>query len=324
VQQGEGDVADVSEPTSLSSLAPKLALLAALRADGNLTRAAAAVGVPQPTASRWLAALSGELGTPVLVPDGRGVRLSRAGACLADAADRALAELSAGIRQAEYEADPERGRVVLAFLHTMGERRVPDQLRAFRREHPHVQFTLMQGAHEELLDHVRQGRADLAFTAPLPGAGEFDEIELETQQLVLLVPADHRLAGRAHVRMAELDREHFIGMKAGYGLRAILDDLAAAAGFLPALSFEGEEVDTVRGLVAAGLGVAVVPPADAVPSTGVVEIPLRPTAERRIGLVWGANRPLAPAAAAFLAFVADRTLAPGGQREDDGGMRRQP
>ena len=106
--------------------------------------------------------------------------------------------------------------------------------------------------------------------------------------------------------MAELAREQFVGMKSGYGLRHLVDRLADAAGFTPVLSFEGEEVDTVRGLVAAGLGVAVLPPADPAPPAGVVEIALRPRAERRIGLVWAAGRPLAPAAASFRDFVVAR------------------
>jgi DNA-binding transcriptional LysR family regulator len=71
-------------------------------------------------------------------------------------------------RQAADEADPERGQVVLAFLYTLGEQRVPRLLRAFRRQHPHVRFTLLQGPNEELLDHVRSGRADLAFTLTIP------------------------------------------------------------------------------------------------------------------------------------------------------------
>src|SRR5215475_4922356 len=95
----------VSEVTLLRLMAPKLALLDAVAAEGNLTRAANSAGVQQPTASRWLAALSAELGTPVVVPDGRGIRLSRAGASLAAAAGRALSELASGVRQAEDEAD---------------------------------------------------------------------------------------------------------------------------------------------------------------------------------------------------------------------------
>jgi DNA-binding transcriptional LysR family regulator len=288
-------------------MAPKLALLRALAEEGNLTRAAATVGLPQPTASRWLAALSAELGTPVAVPDGRGIRLSRAGANLAAAADRALSELASGVRQAAGEADPERGQVVFAFLYTLGERRVPRLLRAFRQQHPHVRFTLLQGPHHELLDHVRSGRADLAVTSPLPGPGEFAGATLEEQQLVVAVPAGHRLAGRVWVRMAELAGEAFVGTKAASGLREEIDELAQAAGFTPTLAFEGDGVDTLRGLVAAGLGLAVLPVAEPAPPDGVVEIPLRPRATRHIGLIWASDRPMTPAVLAFRDFVSSQT-----------------
>jgi DNA-binding transcriptional LysR family regulator len=293
----------VSEETLAGSLAPKLALLRAVAEEGNLTRAAATLGVPQPTASRWLATLSSQLGTPVVVPDGRGIRLSRAGAYLAEAADRALSVLAAGVRQAVDEGDPEHGHVVLAFMQTLGEHLVPGLLRAFRREHPHIRFSLLQGPHEELRDHVRSGRADLAFTAPLPGPGEFAKVTLKEQQLVVTVPTEHRLAGRNWVRMADLAREPSVGMKPGYGLRRITDELAEAARFLPILAFEGDDVDTLRGLIAAGLGVAVLPEAEPTPRPGTVEIPLRPKATRNIGLIWAADRPLAPAAMAFRDFV---------------------
>ena len=296
----------VSEETLAGSLAPKLALLRAVAREGNLTRAAATLGVPQPTASRWLAMVSTELGTPVVVPDGRGIRLSRSGAYLAEAAGRALSVLAAGVRQAVDEGDPEHGHVVLAFMHTLGDHVVPGLLRAFRREHPHVRFSLMLGPHEELLDHVRSGRADLAFTAPLPGPGEFAAITLQEQQLVVTVPTEHRLAGRTWMRMTDLAREPSVGMKPGYGLRQITDELAEAAGFRPKLAFEGDDVDTLRGLIAAGLGVAVLPTTPR-PRPGTVEIPLRPKAIRHIGLIWGADHALTPAALEFRDFVSSRT-----------------
>jgi DNA-binding transcriptional LysR family regulator len=283
-----------------------LALLRALAEEGNLTRASAAVGLPQPTASRWLTALSAELGTPVVVPDGRGIRLSRAGTSLAAAAGRALSELAAGVRQAAGEADPERGHVVLAFLYTLGEQRMPELLRAFRQQHPHVRFSLLQGPHEELLDHVRSGRADLAFTSPLPGPGEFAGVTLQEQPLVVAVSAGHRLAGRVWLRMAELAGEPFVRIRAGSGLREEVDELARAAGFTPTLAFEGEEVHTMRGLVAAGLGVAVLPVAEPAPPQGVVEIPLRPRATRRIGMIWASDRPMTPAVVAFRDFVSSQ------------------
>jgi len=289
-----------------TGLAPRLALLRALAAEQHVTRAADRLGVPQPTVSRWLATLSAELGTPVIIRNGRGVRLTRAGQILAEAAEQALGVLEAGCRRAIGEADPERGQVVLAFLHTMGGVRVPELLRAFRAEHPAVQFALQQASHEEMLARVRSGDVDLALTAPLPvGQPDLAGQPLYEQPLLLTVPTGHALAGRRRIRLEELAGEQFVGMKAGYGLRRITDALCERAGFLPALAFEGEEVDTVRGLVAADLGVALLPQSDTA-LNGVVELGLTPAASRTIGLVWAAGVPLPPAAELFRAFVADR------------------
>ena len=287
-----------------AGLAPRLALLRALAAEQHVTRAADRLGVPQPTVSRWLASLSAELGTPVIARNGRGVRLTRAGQILAEASEQALSVLEAGCRRAIGEADPERGQVVLAFLHTMGGVRVPELLRAFRAQHPGVRFALEQAAHEEMLARVRAGDVDLALTAPLPvDQPDLECLPLYEQPLLVTVPTGHPLAGRRRVRLAELAEEQFVGMKAGYGLRRITDALCEAVGFLPPLAFEGEEVDTVRGLVAAGLGVALLPQSDTA-LNGVVELGLIPSASRTIGLVWLTGVPLPPAVELFRAFVA--------------------
>lgn len=286
-----------------AALAPRLALLAALGEERNLTRAAQRLGVPQPTASRWLVALGEELGTPVTVRSGRGLQLTRAGERLAESAADALAALRAGCRQVIEEADPERGHVELAFLHTMGERRVPELLRTFRQEHPTVRFTLSQGAHEELLRRLRSGQTDLLLTSPLPTAPEFAHAVLDEQPIVATLPAEHRLAHRPRLRLAELADAQFVGMKTGYGLRQITDELCRAAGFEPQLAFEGEEVDTVRGVVTAGLGIALLPVAERPLPAGVIEVPITPRAHRQIGLVWLADRPPAPAVRAFRDYV---------------------
>lgn len=281
-------------------IAPRLALLRALAEEDTVTAAAHRLRIPQPTASRWLTALGELLGTPVVATAGRGIRLTEAGRHLADASVRALGVLEGGCRLALAEADPERGHVVLAFLHTMGGVRVPELLRGFRAQHPHVRFTLVQGPHQELCDQVLDGTADLALTSPLP---EDDEhlrcAALAEQPLVFVAPVAHRLAGRSDVRVAELAGEQFVGLKAGYGLRLLTDELCARAGFTPELAFSGEEVDTLRGMVAAELGIALLPASEAAPAPGTAEISLRPAARRAIGLVWHAERALTPAVRLF-------------------------
>lgn len=281
-------------------LAPRLALLAALGEHGNLTAAAAAAGIPQPTASRWLATLSTRTGMTLVMHQGRGMQLTRAGAELADAAATALTALRGGAARALAAADPERGHVVFAFLHTMGGIRVPRLLRGFRARHPRVGFTLTQAPHHDMLDKVRSGEVDLALTSPLPVRdAELDSVALFDDPLVLVVAADHRLATRDRIRLRSLADEPMVGLRAGYGLRQITDEMCARAGFVPRLVFEGEEVDTVRGLVAADLGVALLPAHEGGVLPGTAEIPVSPKAFRSIGLVTAAGAVPSPAAALF-------------------------
>jgi DNA-binding transcriptional LysR family regulator len=284
-------------------LAPRLALLRAVAAERHLTRAAHRIGIPQPTASRWLAELAAQVGTPLVIRDGRGIRCSRLGAELAAGAGVALAALEATCRQVVDQADPERGQVALAFLHTMGEQRVPDLLGRFRASHPGVRFTLRQGGHEDVLDWLRTGEVDLALTSPTPPEPEFATARVAEQDLAVTVPAGHRLARRSRVRLSELAGERFVGLKRRYGLRGITDQMCAAAGFVPVLAFEGDEADTLRGLVAAGLGVAILPTAERPLAEGVVELAVVPRATRVIGLVWTADQALPPAAGTFRDFA---------------------
>jgi DNA-binding transcriptional LysR family regulator len=129
---------------------------------------------------------------------------------------------------------------------------------------------------------------------------------LDEQRLRLVVPADHRLASRRRVRLAEASGELFVSLEPGYGLRRITDALCAEAGFTPRVAFEGEEAETLRGLVAAGLGVALLPP-PLVPRPGVVELTVTaPRAVREIGVAWLGGHPDTAPVAAFKKFLLGR------------------
>ncbi|HET6291490.1 MAG TPA: LysR family transcriptional regulator [Amycolatopsis sp.] len=283
-----------------AQLAPQLALLTALRRTANVTRAAELLGVPQPTVSRRISALGAALGAPLTVPDGRGIRLTRAAELLADAAERALAAVDAGVRQAREEVDPESGHVVLGFLHLLGRSLIPTLLRGYRADHPEVRFTLVQGSRQDMVDRLTSGELDLALLAPAPLDDPLlDTAVLAEQEIFLSVPTSHRLADRPSAAIEDLEDEEFVLLETGYGLRTITDDLCAAAGFAPKIAFEGQESDTVRGLVAAGLGVALLPRFEPGSPAGVAEVPLVPPVGRTIGLAWRRDVVLPPAVLRF-------------------------
>ena len=188
----------------------------------------------------------------------------------------------------------------------MGSETVPGLIRAFRADHPRIRFTLVQNYGEAMIERLRAGDLDLCLTSPVPDAPDLVARRLDEQRLRLVVPDDHRLAARKRIRLAEAADETFVTLEPGYGLRRITDDLCAEAGFTPRVAFEGEEAETLRGLVAAGLGVALLPP-PAVARPGVVELTVTaPRAVREIGVAWLDGHPDTAPVAAFKRFLLSR------------------
>ncbi|MFJ6794779.1 LysR family transcriptional regulator [Streptomyces sp. NPDC091268] len=287
-------------------LAPRLAYFVAVAAHEHVTRAAQELGVPQSTLSRAMVRLEQDLGVTLFARKGRTVALTTAGRAFLESARRSLAEIGRAAESVQRDADPSFGKVAFGFLHTLGPETVPGLIRAFRADHPGVRFSLVQNYGEAMLERLRAGELDLCLTSPVPDAPDLVARRLDEQRLRLVVPEDHRLAGRKRIRLAEAAREVFVTLESGYGLRRITDDLCAEAGFVPRVAFEGEEAETLRGLVAAGLGVALLPP-PAVARPGVVELTVTaPRAAREIGVAWLDGHPDTPPVAEFKRFLLSR------------------
>ncbi|RNL72481.1 LysR family transcriptional regulator [Streptomyces sp. I6] len=287
-------------------LAPRLAYFAGVARHEHVTRAAQELGVPQSTLSRAMVRLEQDLGVVLFTRKGRTVSLTPAGRDFLASVERALGEVERAAESVRADADPSGGKVAFGFLHTMGSETVPELIRAFRVDHPRVRFTLVQNYGEAMIERLRAGELDLCLTSPVPDAPDLVARRLDEQRLRLVVPDDHRLATRKRIRLAEAADETFVTLEPGYGLRRITDALCAEAGFSPRVAFEGEEAETLRGLVAAGLGVALLPP-PAVPRPGVVELTVTaPRAIREVGVAWLDGHPDTPPVAAFKKFLLSR------------------
>ncbi|MFG1922286.1 LysR family transcriptional regulator [Cryptosporangium sp. NPDC048952] len=268
---------------------PLQELLAVART-GHLTEAARDLGVPQPTLSRSLARLSRQVGAPLLLKQGRGIALSRHGRLLADAAAKAVAEIDEAVRRIRADVDPEAGLVRLGFQHVLGADLVTRTLRDFHAARPGVRLQLAEGGADHLVADVGKGRLDLALVAML------DRVEgaqvLGTEPLRVLLPSDHPKAHEAEINLAALAGEPFVAMAEGYGMRTITDRLLRDAGLVPDPACTCEDLATAAGLVAAGLGITVVPAGIAPP--GTVEVPLEHAAERVVQLLWNAESVTSP------------------------------
>jgi LysR family transcriptional regulator, transcription activator of glutamate synthase operon len=295
-----------------------------LVADGaTVTEVSDLEPVTQSGVSRALARLEAEVGTPLLQRSGRTLTPTLAGEVFRPYADGILQQLSDGLAAVAQFVSPDTGTVAIAFQQSLGSWLVPDLVRSFRADHPDVRFDLTEVRDELRGLPLGGGRTDLEVgtrrfrtgkQAIRPGDLPVWTRQIGVEPLRLALPRDHRLAGHPRIALAEVADEPFIGLRPTSALRELGDELCMQAGFRPAVVFEGDDLAIVRGLVAAGLGVAIVP-APRAESPEAARGPVRYAeitddgAQRAIYLTWPADRPLLPAADLFRKHVLRTVIA---------------
>ncbi len=284
-------------------------------ADGaTVTEVSELESVTQSGVSRALARLEAEIGTPLLQRSGRILRMTHAGAVFKRHVDAMLHHLDDGIAAVNQLIEPDTGTVALAFQHSLGTWLVPDLVRSFRAAHPHVRFQLTQVRDELHSAPLAAGYADLEIGTRRPHDPAVHTRRIALEPLRLALARDHRLAGQPRIRLAEVSAEPFVSLRPTSALRRLTDSLCDRAGFQPDVVFEGDDLSTVRGFVAAALGVAIVPaPRAGSPEAASGPVLYReiedPGAVREITLTWSGERRLLPAADLFRRHVMRRASA---------------
>ncbi len=276
--------------------------LLALADHGHVTDAASALGTSQPTLSRALARIEAELGVRVFERVPTGIVTTADGELVLESARELVAGHDRLRAALANRLDPDTGVVRLAFLDSMATTLLPRLLRGFHEHAPGIKVALSQEPAHDIRRDLDRGAAELGLTMMRPHDG-YARLPVQEERLVVVVPPTHRLARRKRVALTELADEEMVMIPPGFGHRALVDELFAEAGVTPQVSFESADLATIEGLVAAGLGVGIVPEVFAGVS-GTVGLRLTaPGARRTISLVWRADRPLAPPAQRFLDFV---------------------
>lgn len=265
----------------------------------NFTRAAERLNLAQPALSQQMKNLEAELGAALFVRGRRQTLLTAAGEALLPRAEALLAQAEAAKQTVAEVADLRGGRLVIATIPSVSACWLPAVIRRFRAAHPKVELVLMEESSGRVGELVESGRAELGLLQLPVNDTVFAIRELAREPFVLLAAATHPVARQKTVRLAALAGEPFVFYKG----RARDTALSACreAGFEPRVACESGELETVRALVAAGLGLAIVPrlAARATPA-GLVELPLRdPRVERTLGLISVRGHPWSAAAKAF-------------------------
>jgi LysR family transcriptional regulator, transcription activator of glutamate synthase operon len=282
----------------------QLRYLVALADERHFTRAAAREHIAQPALSQQIRRLEQEVGLALVERTTRRVTVTEAGRVLVARARRILAEVEAATAEMQAFSGVLAGHVMVGTMHTMGPVDVSLALAVFHERHPGVELTVREESSEELAEMLRDDELDLAFlsvTERMESHG-LGLHQLVSEELVVVLPGDHPLAGHEPVRMAELGGEQFISYREGARLRELLLFAAHTAGFEPQIQLESNESERIRRLVARHMGVAILPRSDAerpgadVAVTSLVE----PSLTRDITLACRDGRRLAPAASEFI------------------------
>jgi DNA-binding transcriptional LysR family regulator len=284
----------------------RLRALEAIATYGTVLAASEALHCTPSAVSQQLSKLERETKTTLVEKDGRRLRLTDAGRVLAQHATRVLAAVDEAEAALAAHRDTVSGRLVIASFATACRALLPYALRQLAEQHPALATGLVECDPHDGVDALARGRADLAVLddwpeVPLRLPYGVEQIELGLDVADLLVPANHRLAGAASLPRSRIPRDRLISALPGAICHEWL--LRILPGVEPDLVVG--EFETQITLVAAGLGVAMVPrlARPTLPS-GVVAVPVRPTPTRRVNVAWR-TAAARPATAAALAALTD-------------------
>ncbi|MEW1912458.1 LysR substrate-binding domain-containing protein [Kitasatospora sp. NPDC085895] len=229
---------------------------------GSYSAAARTLGYTQPAITQQMKALERSVGVPLFTRAGRGLRLTEAGEALARHAETILDSLASAQQQLGALARLRAGKVRVCAFPSANATLIPETMARLLADHPGIRVELLEAEPPDSVERLLRGECDIALAFQYPGLPvevppEVVETPLLEDQLTVLLPVGHALARRSAVRLADLAEERWI---AGCPrCRANLLQICAEQGWTPDIVFTTDDNLAVQSLVAAGVGIALMP-----------------------------------------------------------------
>jgi DNA-binding transcriptional LysR family regulator len=258
----------------------------------HVSDAARDLNISQPAITKQLKDLERELGVRLFEPSGRRIKLTAAGQALLRHAETILLQVELARHELQSFSAEIGGRVSIGAPPSVGERLLPNALHEFHTMYSRVELKVHEGSTAALMRLLSAGELDLAVVS-LPVAHPGVEVEpLFEEDLVVVVDAGHRLAGREAVRIAELREETFLLYSPGGFIRDATLGACRAAGFTPKVALDSGSMELLLRLAEAGLGVAIIPPLALTGQERLWRLSLvDPPLSRTMGLAVSTERP---------------------------------
>jgi DNA-binding transcriptional LysR family regulator len=290
----------------------RMKVLREVVARGSFSAAAEALSFTQSAISQHVAALERETGTELVERSPRGVRPTEAGRALVEHTDAILARIAAAEEELAAIKGLRGGRMRLACFQSAGATLVPRAVAQFHERHPEVDLGMIEAEPEDAREPLRAGEIDLALIYDFESLPDTLDDDLELTPLIddpydMIVPTGHRLAKRRGVKLADFADEPWVASTSLIGCRRITERACQDAGFKPRVAFEADETMAAQSLVAAGVGVSLLPRlALTTVHPGVVARSLgRAAPVRRIWAARQAGAYQSPATEAMLQILSD-------------------
>lgn len=273
----------------------------------HVTRAAAELHIAQPALSKQISQLEQELGVALFDRIGRNVRLTEAGESLLPHVHAILAQVEAARAEMAERVGLRRGRASVGTPPTVGTQLLPRALAAFNERYPGIELRLHEAGIQTLLELLETGLADVAVVTLPVGDPALTVVPLFSEDLVVAVGRNHRLASHDSITLGELRDEPWLLSPENYELRDAALHACRRAGFTPRVVLDGGEMDTMLRLVAAGMGASLVPRLAVQGSNDLAVLRVSDqTLQRSLGIVWRGDRTASPAARALREFLVEQ------------------
>ncbi|MBL8380275.1 MAG: LysR family transcriptional regulator [Burkholderiales bacterium] len=272
----------------------------------SVTRAALTLSLTPSALSMLIRGLEAELGTPLFDRSGRRFEPTAAGRELQTALATVFAALEDAFERVRAAGQDQGGLVRVAASPLLAAELLPRLIADFQGEFPGIRVQLSDLGVEQVAGAVRSGRADIGVCTADADAADLTQMPLYRDRMLLACPAAHPLAARRSVRWAEVAGEPLIVLRAGSGLRALVEATLKQIGATLRIAQEVTHVSTATGLVAAGLGLTILPShaLERARAEGVVRVPLvEPAVERAVVALLAPGRTQHPATEAFSAYL---------------------
>ena len=280
----------------------QLRYFVAVADEGSFSRAAAKVRVAQPSLSQQIRKLEAEVGQPLFDRLPRSVVLTEAGRCLIDYARQILASIGDARRSVDELKDEVSGRLAVGAIPTIAPYILPELVGKFQKHYPEVSLEIVEDVTDGITRRVEAGELDVALASTCQQSPTLRRESVGNEPLLALVPEGHPLAKKTLVELDDLKSQRFLLLHEMHCLSQQVHHLLESRRLRPEIALAGSQLGTIANMVAAEIGVSIVPQMMVKhrATSGCVSLPFAPPVpERELNLLYNPLRFQSKAAAAF-------------------------